>query len=77
MPQQKYKIGMFFKCLYGGYGQVMIVDARLNNFMGEYYWTYTVKNTAQLGFKRSTNLTEYQLEGIYTIDTTAQVLYGT
>jgi len=75
MPPQKYKSGMYLKCIISD-NRAIIEGARLHTFMGETYWLYTIKEVDKQREAFHLTWTEYQIDGMYTIDTTAQVLYG-
>lgn len=76
IPTQKYKIGTYFKSKLDSKSRVVIVNVRLNVFMDTKCWLYEIKDIRHHNRHFTNTFTEYQLEGIYELDPTAQVLLG-
>lgn len=76
IPTQKYKIGTYFKSKLDSKTRVVIVDVRLNVFMDSKCWLYEIKDIRYPNRHFTNTFTDYQLENIYELDKTAQVLLG-
>jgi len=71
----KYPSGTFLKA---NYSKMIykVTSTRVHTFMNETYVLYTVKEFGKERNAVHSELTEYQLEGLYTVCPEAQVLYG-